>query len=331
MKNILIRCDSSNIIGTGHVMRCLNLCEYYPFTNFTFICRNFKSNISEKIVQSKHKLILLEYDIEPELNNYQSWKGVSNDIEINDLLNLIKNNRYDTIIIDHYGIDHVIEKKIKSYCNKLIVISELFEFKHFCDLFINYTSCDIDKIKLININPNTQFKVGIQNCILNKYFINNQPKSSYNNNLHYITISMGGADPNNFTLQILNVIHDFVIKNSIIVNVIIGKSNNNKELINHFIMNISNYKLFFDLHYDKLINLLLDSDLVIGSLSTSSIERLILHIPQICIKIAENQTLQNINEFNLTKIDQLLNLLEKYPNINLSSTNTIIINTNLLD
>ena len=45
--NILIRCDSSNIIGTGHVMRCLNLCEYYPNIKFTFLCRNFKNNITE--------------------------------------------------------------------------------------------------------------------------------------------------------------------------------------------------------------------------------------------------------------------------------------------
>ena len=61
--NILIRCDSSNIIGTGHVMRCLNLCEYYPENNYTFVCRRFNKNISEKILNNKHNLILLEYNI----------------------------------------------------------------------------------------------------------------------------------------------------------------------------------------------------------------------------------------------------------------------------
>ena len=50
--NILIRCDSSNIIGTGHVMRCLNYAEYFPDSHFTFVCRDFYMNISSKIVEN---------------------------------------------------------------------------------------------------------------------------------------------------------------------------------------------------------------------------------------------------------------------------------------
>ena len=50
--NILVRCDSSNIIGTGHVMRCLNLCEYYPQNRYTFICRNFNMKYFKNIPEN---------------------------------------------------------------------------------------------------------------------------------------------------------------------------------------------------------------------------------------------------------------------------------------
>ena len=98
--NILIRCDSSNIIGTGHIMRCLNLCAYYLEHKFTFLCRNFNMNITNKIKESNHNLILLEYNIEPELNNYRSWIGKEYQEEIEEStsnLNINNNNLIKTI------------------------------------------------------------------------------------------------------------------------------------------------------------------------------------------------------------------------------------------
>ena len=79
--NVLIRCDSSNIIGTGHVMRMLNLCEYYPEYKFTFLCRDFKMNITNKIIEKNYGLIKLDYNVEPELNNYRTWIGKEYDDE----------------------------------------------------------------------------------------------------------------------------------------------------------------------------------------------------------------------------------------------------------
>ena len=130
--NILIRCDSSNIIGTGHVMRCLNLCEYYPENKYTFLCKEFNNNISSKI-KEKHNLLLYDYNIEPLIDNYKTWLGCSTNEEIQILLSVLKDNNYDEIIIDHYGIDYVIEKELIKYCKKLTVISDIFDYKHYCN------------------------------------------------------------------------------------------------------------------------------------------------------------------------------------------------------
>ena len=91
--NVLIRCDSSDIIGTGHIMRCLNLCEYHPENRYTFVCRKFNMNISDKIIGNNYTLILLDYNIEPKLNKYKTWIGKAEEEELIDILNQSQNQQ----------------------------------------------------------------------------------------------------------------------------------------------------------------------------------------------------------------------------------------------
>jgi spore coat polysaccharide biosynthesis predicted glycosyltransferase SpsG len=272
-------------------------------------------NISNKIIEKNHKLVLLNYDIEPELNNYRSWVGKNYEDEINDFMKIIKENKFDTIIIDHYGIDYLLEKKIKKYCDKLIVISDIFEFNHYCDIFINYNCDNIKEVKKINLNERTEYKIGVENIILNKKFIDSPKKTVFKNELKNIVINMGGSDPHNYILKIIQKINDYIIEKNINVIIIIGKSNTHVNLIKEFINNIKNYNIYIDINYDEMINLYLNSDLVIGSLSITAYERLILNIPQISLKIVENQLIQELDKFNIINIDYMLNKILKYNKI----------------
>jgi UDP-2,4-diacetamido-2,4,6-trideoxy-beta-L-altropyranose hydrolase len=308
--NILIRCDSSNIIGTGHIMRCLNLCEYTTENTYTFVCKNFSHNISQKILDASHNLILLDYCTEPELNKYDTWIGCTCNQELEQLVKIVSEKKYDQIIIDHYGIDWVIEKELSKYTNKLIVISDIYESTHWCDEFINYNSDNIELLTKLNLNPKTVIKCGAEHVIINKKFKQHK-KISFRPKVEKMCIMLGGSDPFNYTLQILEQINNLVQNNNIIVYVIIGKANTNVNSIKTFVSNYKNYILLFDINYDKLIQLYLDIDLCIGSLSITAYERLYLNIPQICLKIVDNQNIQQLQEFNICKINNLINQIVK--------------------
>ena len=309
--NILIRCDSSNIIGTGHVMRMLNLCEYYPENNYTFVCKNFNMNISTKIIDMSHNLILLDYIIEPKINDYKSWLGCNTKKELELLQDIVKNNNYDIIIIDHYGIDHIIEKELIGYCNKLTIISDIFDNFHYCNEFINYNSDNMNELKKLNLNPDTIIKCGVENIIINKKFKQFQ-KTNFRNKIEKMCIMLGGSDPLNYTLKILETINNLIIENNIIVYIVIGRANHNIISIKEYVKNNSNYVILFDLSYDKLIELYLDIDLCIGSLSVTAYERLYMKVPQICLKIVENQNIQQLKEFNICSYDTLLNHIQQF-------------------
>ena len=306
--NILIRCDSSNIIGTGHVMRCLNFCEYYPENKYTFLCKNFNDNISQKIIKN-HNLLLYNYEIEPTIDDYKTWIGCITKKEVDIILNVLKTNKYNEIIIDHYGIDYEIEFALKQYVNKITVISDIFDYKHFCDVFINYNTDNELEIKQININTNTVIKCGISNIIINKKFLNIK-KTFFRDTIEKICIMMGGSDPKKYTLSVINKIMEIKSFTNIELHVIIGKSNSYYDIISKYCMKYSNIKLYYDINYDELIKLYLDIDLCIGSLSITAYERLYMNVPQICIKIVDNQNIQKLKEFNIIEnIEELIYIL----------------------
>jgi UDP-2,4-diacetamido-2,4,6-trideoxy-beta-L-altropyranose hydrolase len=312
--NILIRCDSSDIIGTGHVMRCLNLCENNSENNYTFVCKNFKFNIINKIKDKGYKLHIFEYTIEPKISNYKTWLGDNDNKEYDILSSILKYNKYDEIIIDHYGIDYNIESKLKIYCN-VTVITDLFEYKHDCDKLINYNTNDIKSLIDICINPNTIIKYGIENIIINKKFLNKK-KTYFRDKIKKICIMLGGSDPNNYTLKIIQTIIEYTIINDITIYIIIGKSNNNISSIKQFGKEYKNINILYDLNYDEIINIYLDIDLCIGSLSITTYERYFMNIPQICIKIANNQNILNIpdNILIAENTSDILNMMQNYIN-----------------
>ena len=56
---IVFRADASSIIGSGHIIRCLNLAEELKKNgaDITFISRAHKGNLNELISQKKLKLL----------------------------------------------------------------------------------------------------------------------------------------------------------------------------------------------------------------------------------------------------------------------------------
>jgi UDP-2,4-diacetamido-2,4,6-trideoxy-beta-L-altropyranose hydrolase len=98
---IVIRCDSSYQIGTGHIYRDLSLAQQLRVIGFTviFCCKDLPGNISDKVKDLKFEVHIL---------------GVqTNQVEE---IDWIKSQKPSWVVIDHYGIDTVYESEIKKIC-----------------------------------------------------------------------------------------------------------------------------------------------------------------------------------------------------------------------
>ena len=127
--NIIFRTDASVKIGTGHVMRCLNLAEELRKRgiNVEFICKEHSGNLIKFIRQNKkftvHSLSFIQgFDeaLESQSPNVTMLESaIQSDAESTKEILKEKFISVDWLIVDHYAIDHVWETIAKPFVEKI--------------------------------------------------------------------------------------------------------------------------------------------------------------------------------------------------------------------
>jgi len=142
--HIVFRTDASVQIGTGHVMRCLTLADALRDTGAKciFICRLHKGNLVDLIHQRGHTSMTLATRTAPSADAqdtlpHEVWLGsdwASDAAETAQCLGLLC---VDWLIVDHYALDERWETILRPYCKRLMVIDDLADRTHDCDLLLD--------------------------------------------------------------------------------------------------------------------------------------------------------------------------------------------------
>jgi UDP-2,4-diacetamido-2,4,6-trideoxy-beta-L-altropyranose hydrolase len=275
--NIIFRADSSSKIGTGHIMRCLVLAEKLKEKNCNviFICKNEKGNINNIIINKGYKLYILEED------NWQH-EEIKNIIFKEDM-------QVDWLIVDHYGLDFEFEYQMYNYVNNIMVIDDLANRRHFCNVLLDQNLSDnTDKYNSLVPQGCKKF-LGLEYLLLRDEF-KSIPRR-IRNKIENILISFGGSDSTNETLKVLEGLKSL---QNINVDVVIGSSNTNKYIIKYFC-----YKQNYN-YYEQINNIaeLIDkADIAIGAGGVSLWERCFLGLPSLVTITADNQ-IEGVNNVN---------------------------------
>ena len=126
MKEIIIRTNFNKKIGLGHISRCKILSKYFKNKNYktTFILdNNIKSNITNDL-----NIINLGQQ------RYEPRKDAEK------VFSIIKNKKILFILIDDYRIDYKWEYFFYKKGYKIIVIDDLANRRHYCNILIDYLS-----------------------------------------------------------------------------------------------------------------------------------------------------------------------------------------------
>lgn len=257
--NILIRADSSSTIGLGHIMRDLVLAEHYPDDSILFSCRDLPGNIINRI---PHRVRILSTN-EPQ-----------------ELIDLIRAEKIDRVIFDHYAIDADFEKQIKEATGVTILSLDDTYQKHHCDILLNH-NVSADPSRYAGLVPeDCELRCGGQYTLIRDEF--KVEKQIKREKLYDIFIAMGGTDPTNATLRILETLSD-----DRTVCVATTSGNPHLDELKTFVRGKKNVMLEVD--SNRIAQLLNQSRLAIITPSVMVHEVLFMQIPFITIKTASNQ------------------------------------------
>lgn len=296
---IAIRVDASIQIGIGHVMRCLTLANVLRENGaqVSFICREFPGHLQDYINKQDFIVKLLpipetEYITQENDPDHASWLGVSWEKDTEQTKEVLGDEIFDWLIVDHYGIDYRWHETLYSSTKNIMVIDDLADRKYSCDVFLDQTFMREKKAYRSVLPTHSQLMVGTDYALLRPEFIGSRLKAigkrKRSDGLARIIVSMGNMDPNNFTSLVLAALEKVKWKEKPIIDVVLGsRAPKLKLVIDQAKKHVLKVNVLQDV--ENMAELMVKADLAIGAGGTTSWERCCLGLPSLLIKVAENQ------------------------------------------
>ena len=280
-------------MGTGHVVRCLTLANALRDNKniVEFVCRDHPGNMVSTIKKQGFETWLLPASKSEKFveSTYTGWLGDTPENDAHQTIDVIGGEFPDWLIIDHYEIDEDWEVLLRPNCKKIMVIDDLANRKHDCDLLLDqnfyldeeepYRGLVLEDCKLL---------IGSQYVLLKpQYVLYRNKKKIQNKKVKRIFIFFGGSDRSNmtsFAIEALSVPEFSYLE----LDVVVGINNENKQEIIELAEKRPNTVLYSK-PLDHLAELMFNTDLSIGGGGTTTWERMCVGLPSLVIALSENQ------------------------------------------
>ena len=289
-REVIFRLDSSDLIGSGHVFRCLNLSDSLTKLGIkpSFICRNHEGSLINLIKDNGytvHCLTKPSEELSGKSNLYSNWLSVSQKKDALETVNILKAHEMPILVIDHYGIDIKWEQIVRKVTHKLFVIDDLANRKHDCDFLLDQ-NLQTNSNRYNNLVSNScKLFLGPKFALLDKNFLKASKERSFKNYFIKVLIFLGSYDINNETAKAVKGVYKSGL-NNIEVAVIVGSKNPHKKEIKKL---CKTYDYNFFCQVDNMAEFISNADVGIGACGSSSWERCYLGLPTITTVLADNQ------------------------------------------
>lgn len=293
------RTDASLQIGTGHVMRCLTLAKALreQGAECRFICREHAGNLLELIrdqgfgavalpaapVERNHLRVSADSELV-----HAEWLGADWQTDADATREALGGIKVDWLVVDHYALDSRWETAMRPHCRKLLVIDDLADRIHHCDLLLDQNLvADMEHRYDGKVPDQCGRLLGPQYALLQPEYAEMHPRTPPREGpVRCVFIYFGGADRHNLTGRALATCLTLESKD-IAVDVVINPNSPHADSIQAQVQGKEQVSLHS--HLPSLAPLMVRADLAIGAGGATSWERCCLGLPTLVITIAENQ------------------------------------------
>ncbi|MCC2869287.1 MAG: UDP-2,4-diacetamido-2,4,6-trideoxy-beta-L-altropyranose hydrolase [Candidatus Accumulibacter phosphatis] len=300
-QEISFRVDASLQIGTGHVMRCLTLADALKAAGAScrFICREHPGHLLGLIRQRGHAAIALPeivVDLSPAAREHPfqpahaDWLGADWPTDAGQTQMALQGLVSDWLIVDHYALDARWESAVKTKYRKLMVIDDLADREHICDLLLDQNLVEGMANRYRGKVPgHCVCLLGPQYALLRPEFRALRPASLARRkmpDLNRLLIFMGGSDPDNETGKVLDGV-SLSRKLWEHIDVVVGENYSALQTLKETLAKFPSATLH--IQTPDMAKLMAAADLAITAGGSVTWEKCILGLPSLVVILGENQ------------------------------------------
>lgn len=296
---VLIRVDSSVDLGSGHLMRCLTLAGQLANVGASvkFVCKDLPGAMMAII----------------DAYGYQYKKitlGMSSQHQQDDAEQTIKaidelfQESLDWLVVDNYSLDAFWETQMRELTKKIMVIDDLANRPHDCDLLLDQNYYRNFETRYINLLPSKCLTFLGPSFVLFRpeFYAAKKNQRVRDGTIRRILVFFGASDATNQTQKVIESIS--VLKRpDITFDIVVGASNPNKAHIEKMCEYQAN--VVFHCQVTNIAELMLRADLAVGAGGSAMWERCFLGLPTITVVFASNQEQTTIDLAAFGAIDYL--------------------------
>ena len=275
--SLIIRADASTTMGTGHVMRCLALAQAWQDQGgqAIFVLADKSMAIENRLRLEKMQITHLSVE-------------AGSDEDANQTVDFAIKVTSQWIVVDGYHFGKEYQKAIKKLGFKLLFLDDYGHSGHYdADLVLNQNISASEDLYQ-NREDYTQLLLGTQYILLRREFWQwRNWQRVINSKARKILVTLGGSDPDNVTLKViqsLQVLGDQDLE----VIVVIGGSNPHYEVLQKEIAD-SSLAISLQQNVSNMPELMAWADMAIAAGGSTNWELAFMGLPSIVITIADNQ------------------------------------------
>ncbi|SDT95367.1 UDP-2,4-diacetamido-2,4,6-trideoxy-beta-L-altropyranose hydrolase [Halopseudomonas salegens] len=295
---VVFRADASIQIGSGHIMRCLTLADALAARGIDchFICREHPGHLLDAI---RHKGFAVHVLPRAETGDEASskplahadWLGSSQDQDAAECRRMLAELRPDWLVVDHYALDARWEGQLKPCSGKLMVIDDLADREHQCDLLLDQTlGRRADDYRAL-VPADSRILCGSNFALLRPEFAAWRQAGLERRKqarLRRLLVNLGGVDKDNVTARVLAALSLCELPADLRITVVMGATAPHLEQVRRVAQSMP-WSTEVLVGVSNMAELMVASDLAIGAAGATSWERCCLGLPGILIVLADNQ------------------------------------------
>lgn len=305
---VAFRADASIQIGSGHVTRCLTLADAFAERGFSchFICRAHSGHLADAIDRQGHVVHLLpsvelnrangapsSSTSEYHRSEYASWLGCTSIRDAGETSSILQRIKPVALIVDHYALTRSWEASLRSCVPKLVVIDDLADREHDCDVVLNQNLCHIDATYDDLVCPSCIRLVGPSFALLRDEFASMRADSllwrvSSSPRIRQVLVAMGGVDNDDWTSRALEALDQVALPSDCRIKVVLGPAAPWIEKVGHRVRTMS-VATELIVNTSDMASLMAQSDFAVGAAGSSAWERCCMGLPSVMVIAAENQ------------------------------------------